>query len=257
MRCVTLSVRMPCTAGNADASLAALGTWDMRVCVLALPSLAVVAEQPAKDVIPRSVLLANCDGCCYLLCGMGDGSLLTHSIDATTGSLADRKSVVLGTKPINLSFFTSMGARHIFAASDRPTVLYSAKGKLLYANLNEHEVHFLASFNSAAFPDSLAIAKEGMLTIGGIDAVQKLHIQTVPLGEMPRRIAHQPATKTFAVLMSSSTTGALLDGCTRPTHIMPHTHIMPCCVPCVPCVPVCLCALCACVPYTMSPTQCQ
>lgn len=121
------------------------------------------------------------------------------------GALSERKSVALGTKPINLSFFTSSGVRHIFAASDRPTVLYSAKGKLLFANLNESEVHFLTSFNSEAFPDSLAIAKEGMLTIGGIDAVQKLHIHTIPLGEMPRRIAHQPATKTFAVIISSGT----------------------------------------------------
>lgn len=61
------------------------------------------------------------------------------------------------------------------------------------------QVNFVAPFNSAAFPDSLAIAKEGTLTIGSIDEIQKLHIRTVPLGEQPRRLVHQEATRTFAV----------------------------------------------------------
>lgn len=58
----------------------------------------------------------------------------------------------------------------------------------------------MASFHSAAFPDSLAIAKEESMTIGSIDQIQKLHIRTVPLHEQPRRIVHQEATRTFGVL---------------------------------------------------------
>jgi DNA damage-binding protein 1 len=53
---------------------------------------------------------------------------------------ADHKKVVLGTKPILLSAFSSGGQRHIFAASDRPTIIYSNNKKLLYSNLNENEV---------------------------------------------------------------------------------------------------------------------
>ncbi len=41
------------------------------------------------------------------------------------------------------------------------------------------QVNFVAPFNSAAFPDALAIAKEGVLTIGSIDEIQKLHIRTL------------------------------------------------------------------------------
>jgi hypothetical protein len=33
-----------------------------------------------------------------------------------------------------------------------------------------------------------------------IDDIQKLHIRTVPLGEMPRRIAHQESSKSFCLL---------------------------------------------------------
>lgn len=57
----------------------------------------------------------------------------------------------------------------------------------------------MAPFSSAGFPDSLAIAREDSLTIGAIDAVQKLHVRTVPLGEQPRRLALQEATRTVAV----------------------------------------------------------
>jgi len=86
------------------------------------------------------------------------------------------------------------------AGSDRPTVIYSNNKKLIYSNVNLREVLHMCPFNSDAFPDSLALASETDLTIGGIDDIQKLHIRSVPLGEQPRRIAHQPASRTFAVL---------------------------------------------------------
>ncbi|KAK0579839.1 hypothetical protein LWI29_032279 [Acer saccharum] len=57
----------------------------------------------------------------------------------------------------------------------------------------------MCPFNSAAFPDSLAIAKEGELTIGTIDDIQKLHIRSIPLGEHARRICHQEQSRTFAI----------------------------------------------------------
>ncbi len=83
-------------------TLAALGSWDMRVCVLSLPDLSVVAEQTAaKEVIPRSMLLANCDGCCYLLCGMGDGALITHRIDPQTGMVVFGVSCASVTQSYN------------------------------------------------------------------------------------------------------------------------------------------------------------
>ena len=46
----------------------------------------------------------------------------------------------LGTKPILLRTFTANGGRHVFAASDRPTIIHAANRKLLYSNLNESEV---------------------------------------------------------------------------------------------------------------------
>lgn len=66
-------------------------------------------------------------------------------------------------------------------------------------------MNLLTSFNTLNVPDCLALAKEGSLTIGNIDDIQKLHIRSIHLKEMPRRICHQPQTRSFGVLTESFT----------------------------------------------------
>ncbi|MCL7038249.1 hypothetical protein MKW94_006303, partial [Papaver nudicaule] len=135
----------------------------------------------------------------YLLCALGDGHLFNFLLNVDTGELTDRKKVSLGTQPITLRTFSSKNTTHVFAASDRPTVIYSSNKKLLYSNVNLKEVSYMCPFNTAPYPDSLAIAKEGELTIGTIDDIQKLHIRTIPLGEHAKRICHQEQSRTFAI----------------------------------------------------------
>lgn len=89
----------------------------------------------------------------YLLCALGDGHLLNFILNTNSGELMDRKKVSLGTQPITLRTFSSKNATHVFAASDRPTVIYSSNKKLLYSNVNLKEVSHMCPFNSAAFPD--------------------------------------------------------------------------------------------------------
>ncbi|KAL3616849.1 DNA damage-binding protein 1a [Castilleja foliolosa] len=181
--------------------LAAVGMWtDISVRIFSLPDLNLVTkEHLGGEIIPRSVLICSFEGISYLLCALGDGHLLNFVLNTTNGQLADRKKVSLGTQPITLRTFSSKNATHVFAASDRPTVIYSSNKKLLYSNVNLKEVSHMCPFNSAAFPDSLAIAREGELTIGTIDDIQKLHIRSIPLGEHARRICHQEQTRTFAI----------------------------------------------------------
>ncbi|XP_076940007.1 DNA damage-binding protein 1-like [Bidens hawaiensis] len=182
-------------------NLAAVGMWtDISVKIFSLPDLTLKTEDHlGGEIIPRSVLLCAFEGIPYLLCALGDGHLLNYLLDMETGELTDRKKVSLGTQPITLRTFSSKNTTHVFAASDRPTVIYSSNKKLLYSNVNLKEVSHMCPFNSAAFPDSLAIAKEGDLTIGTIDDIQKLHIRSIPLGEHARRICHQETSRTFAI----------------------------------------------------------
>ncbi|PPD68341.1 hypothetical protein GOBAR_DD34788 [Gossypium barbadense] len=202
--------------------LAAVGMWtDISVRIFSLPELNLITkEQLGGEIIPRSVLLCSFEGLqgihylklipestaiktfeltSYLLCALGDGHLLNFQVNMSNGELTDRKKVSLGTQPITLRTFSSKNTTHVFASSDRPTVIYSSNKKLLYSNVNLKEVGHMCPFNSAAFPDSLAIAKEGELTIGTIDDIQKLHIRTIPLGEHARRICHQEQSRTFAI----------------------------------------------------------
>ncbi|KAH7289838.1 hypothetical protein KP509_30G020500 [Ceratopteris richardii] len=181
--------------------LAVVGMWtDITARIFSLPNLELLTKHSlGGEIIPRSVLFCTFEGIPYLLCALGDGHLFNFILDVNTGQLSDRKKVSLGTQPITLRTFRSKNATHVFAASDRPTVIYSSNRKLLYSNVNLKEVNYMCPFNSASFPDSLAIGKEGELTIGTIDDIQKLHIRTVPLNEHARRIAHQEATRTFAI----------------------------------------------------------
>lgn len=53
-----------------------------------------------------------------------------------TAALTERKRVTLGTQPITLTSFYSHNSNHVFACSDRPTVIYSSNKKLVYSNVN-------------------------------------------------------------------------------------------------------------------------
>jgi DNA damage-binding protein 1 len=126
----------------------AVGLWsELSVLILSLPSLAVEHKQLlGGEVLPRSLLCSVLDGQEYLLVGMGDGMLFTflkeyhdqdqyHEKENPPCTLTPHKRMSLGTQPIFLSPFRCKDAVHVFAASDRPTVIYAHNGKLLFSNV--------------------------------------------------------------------------------------------------------------------------
>ena len=188
-----------------EARFAALGLWtDLTLRVLALPSLAEVSrEAVGGEVIPRSVLLCPFSpSSVFLLAGLGDGQLLSLSLSTSSGALSGRKRLTLGSQPIALSPFRTGGRLHVFAACDRPTVVYCAQERLLYSTVNLKDVHHMASFSTSTFPASLAFASSTHLVIGPIDSIQKLHIQTVPLAAQPRKVAWFKDEHCLLVLVS-------------------------------------------------------
>jgi DNA damage-binding protein 1 len=58
-------------------------------------------------------------------------------------------------------------------------------------------VFHVATINSTAFPDALALGTANGVVIGNIEDIQRLHIQTIPLRETPRRINFQESSRTF------------------------------------------------------------
>lgn len=183
-------------------SICVVGLWtNFSVCVLQLPTLQQLVKEPlGNDLLPRSVLCNAFEDQNYLLVGLGDGSIVNFNVDAASGALSNRKRVSLGSQPIALSTFRSKDMTLVFASCDRPTVIYSNNNKLLYSNVNAKEVNVMCPFDSEAFPECLALASEEELTIGTVDDIQKLHIQTFHLHEWARRIAHNSQSHTLGVL---------------------------------------------------------
>lgn len=197
--CVNIN---PLGEGNHSSSICAVGMWtDFSVRILEVPSLKQLHKQDlGGEIIARSLLLITFEGIHYLLCGLGDGNLFSFVLHPKNFEFSEKKKISLGTQPITLNTFQSNRSVHVFAASDRPTVIYSSNKKLLFSNVNLKDVNFMCPFNSENFPESLAIASEEFLSIGTIDEIQKLHIRTIALNETPRRISHQPSTNNFLII---------------------------------------------------------
>ncbi|KAJ1922112.1 DNA damage-binding protein 1a [Tieghemiomyces parasiticus] len=184
-------------------SLCAVACWaDPAVYTLTLPDLADADVKPlGTGTLVRSLALAHLDATLYLLVTLGDGGLHHFQCDPTTGGLSDGRQVRLGHGPARLAPFYTQNALHIFAAGDRPTVIYSRGRKLQFSNVNGTGVLDMCSFNSALLPQCIVTVSAAGLRVGRIDDIQKLHIRTIPLSNIePRRICYQDTTGVFGLL---------------------------------------------------------
>ncbi|KAJ3184381.1 DNA damage-binding protein 1a [Gaertneriomyces sp. JEL0708] len=176
---------------------ALVGTWrDTRVRLYSLPDLREL-QSLSFDMIPRSVLLITFDHVRYGMAGLGDGYLHTFVI-GDSAAISSQRKVPLGNAPIILNSFISGGAPHVFASSDRPTVIHNSNGKLVFSNLNLTEVSRMCPFNFEG--EALALISDGALKIGAIESAERLHIKKVFLGETARRIAYNEESRTFGLL---------------------------------------------------------
>ncbi|KAI8364768.1 mono-functional DNA-alkylating methyl methanesulfonate N-term-domain-containing protein [Radiomyces spectabilis] len=183
-------------------SVVAVGVWQqVGVKILSIPDLQVIAEESmAGSVMPRSILMATFENICYLLVAFGDGQFYNFKLDSRQGTLSDKKRSFLGKLPIALGTFTSNGTIHVFAASDKPSVIHSRNQKLVYSNVNLKDVRGVTSFNSVGFPDAVALTTKDALVIGQMEEIQKLHITKISTIDTPRRITYQESSKSFGVV---------------------------------------------------------
>ena len=181
-------------------TILAVGMWtDNSVRLFALQTLQELTrtqlgaetQAQARDVILVALGESSAVNV-YLIIGLGDGTLITFVVDLLDGlpKLTNRRKVVLGTHPISLTSFNHAGSPCVFASCDRPTVLSTLNGKLIFSAVNIPEQTGMSTFHSELFPDCLALSSEIGLMIGMVDEIQRLHVQTHPMGESPRRIAH-------------------------------------------------------------------
>ncbi|KAJ3145216.1 DNA damage-binding protein 1a [Geranomyces michiganensis] len=178
-----------------------VGVWgDVSVRLLELPSLHELDRQPIENgMIPRSVLLVTMGDVEFAMAALGDGHLYTYIVDRAKRCLSGRKSLSLGSRAVSLTAFKSQDTGTcVFGASDRPTVIHFSNGKLLYSPVNLKEVTHMCPFRYDE--DALALVTGGSLKIGLVEAIQKLHVKKIPIGETVRRIAHVPSAAAFVLL---------------------------------------------------------
>jgi DNA damage-binding protein 1 len=186
-------------------SIVALGMWtDGSVRLLALPSLQEISRQNiGLDTQARDILLITLEDQSHVLVGLGDGTLVSYGLDFASGLpvMTARKKYSLGTSAVLFSPFLNAitGALCVFISCDKPTILYTHRSKVLFSSVNIGcEVTGMAPFHSELFHGCLALSTHQGLLIGTVDDIQKIHIQSFPMGESVRRISYHTSEAVFA-----------------------------------------------------------
>ena len=193
-----------------SATVVAMGMWtdnSLRLC--SYPDLRELCRTPVgSEAQIRDVIIVELASVTYVFAGLGDGTLVYFELrfDGEHFNFEKRKFLVLGTRAVYLTPFTSAstGLPCLFASGDRPCVVYSHSGKLLFSAINAVEVTSMTPFHSASFPHCMALASDDGLLVGTIDEIQKVHIQEFPLGKSPIRLAFLKEHRVFAGKIISS-----------------------------------------------------
>ncbi|ETO21933.1 hypothetical protein RFI_15272 [Reticulomyxa filosa] len=109
----------------------------------------------------------------------------------SVGRIGGGEASVVGKPPDKTDAFLNGGRFYMYAGCDRPSIVYLAKDRMHYCNINLNDMNYLCSFNAEEYPDSLAMAVDQQLMIGSMDQVQKIHTRKVPLSFI--------ATTTFSI----------------------------------------------------------
>lgn len=139
----------------------------------------------------------------YILASMGDGDLFYFTISVQDKQLTSTvKKTSLGTRAASLhplSRASKNGSRrngresmerHVFACSDRSAVIHhQASSKLLFSSVNMRNLVAVAPFyGDPEEEEGLVVASEEGIVVGALEAVQKLHVKKIEVGETCRRI---------------------------------------------------------------------
>lgn len=196
---------------TAPARVCLMGSWTTStVSILALPSLTTILEENLGGIdggaIPRSLFLGNllANQPPTLMIAMGDGRLITYSLNETDYSLSQKKNIVLGVQPVYLQPLPAEdGVVHVFATCDHPSLIYGTKGRIVYSAVTvrgTEKATFVTPFNAEAFPRSVVVSSELDLKIMVVDPLQTTHIQTLKIEDVVRRVSHSKQHRAFGIV---------------------------------------------------------
>ena len=192
---------------NESETLIVIGFWKSNILnVFKLSNLELVFKDSLMiSYVPSAALLVNLNNVSYLLVSMRSGHLITF--ERRCGQFCNRKLIVLGSASCNFSVFTTNGEMNVFAASERPVIIYARSEKLIFMNVNLRSVVFAAGITIDGLDGHLVIASSDSFSVGKVELTQKLHVKQIPIGETVSRIVHYEQGNVFAILTSIAGSG--------------------------------------------------
>lgn len=137
-----------------------VGLWmNMTVQLLSMDLSMIWNIKIRDDVIPRS--LVHCyfgDDESFLFIGLGDGGLITVELSSALlyyffllfcilNRITKQSQRRLGSQAVMLTRFLQFGTTHVFAACDRPTIIYSSvvasEKRMFYSNANVNQANVM------------------------------------------------------------------------------------------------------------------
>ena len=183
-----------------------VGFWqDAEVSIFKTDTLEEIQTIKVSEdavAVPRSILLTQVlsKQPPTLFVAMGDGNVLTFSVNVSDYTLSARKSIVLGTQQANFQALPrENGLFNVFATCEHPSLIYGTEGRLVYSAVTAEKASCICPFDSEAYPGAIAIATLEDLKIAIVDTERTTHVQTLPIEETVRRVAYSPKLKAFGL----------------------------------------------------------
>ncbi|RYP73595.1 hypothetical protein DL771_003483 [Monosporascus sp. 5C6A] len=152
-----------------------------------------------RDIVLAQVLPPQSAGP-TLFVSMEDGFVISFNVSKADFSLSGRKSVVLGTRHARLQLLPRDGGIYnVFSTSEHPSLIYGQEGRIVYSAVTAEDATCVCLFDTEAFPDSIVVATEKELKFSVIDSERRTHVQSLPMGETIRRIAHSRNERVFGL----------------------------------------------------------
>ena len=199
--CVHVSAIQPNTAF--------IGFWQGgQVALVNTQQLDIQGKESISEgtaAIPRYLLLERLLGVenqslPTLLVSTANGEVATFAFDTQKIQLHSRKITVLGTQQATLKAIPREGGvSSIFATCEHPSLIYGSEGRIVYSAVTAEKATSVCAFNSEMYPGAIAIATPEDVRISLVDTERTTHVQTLPVGELVRRIAYSPSLKAFGI----------------------------------------------------------
>ncbi|KAI8064743.1 CPSF A subunit region-domain-containing protein [Gongronella butleri] len=186
--------------GSVSESYVTVGFWHGdNVQILSLETLQTKEKATVANAVPHSMLFQKLEDKRYLFVALGDGKVMHYTLNEQM-ELGNQSTITIGTRSVSLHAFAIHGQNAVFCASDRPTIITSVRGRLVYSAVNLKNITGFTLFNNPLWPESLMMMTDEAILVGYMDPIRKLHVTKIPLeNKMGRRIAYHAESQTLLV----------------------------------------------------------